>query len=183
MKEPSRPGVQCWMLMKRVLMLLSISVLALASCGGKSHSKTEHNAADIEFARQTIAGHQVSIETVKLALPRINTPDVKKLAKEIETAEEEVLKSMEKLLVEWGVHEKIHDELPEDERHELEHAEGTELDRVFLRLMIDHHHKAVNTTKAVLKGGQSKEAEKLAHEMLRAQERELEEMEKVLVGV
>lgn len=164
------------------MLLSAVLVIAASSCTD-SKEKTKHNQTDLQFVQQTIAANRLSMDIAELALPRVNGPDVKALAEEIKTRQEEVTASMEKLAHEWGAHvDKEHPSMAEHERLELERAEGTELDRVFLRTLREHHERSVRLTKAVIRNGESKELEKLAHEMLRAEERELEHIEEVLVG-
>jgi uncharacterized protein (DUF305 family) len=58
-----------------------------------------------------------------------------------------------------------------------------EFDKLFLKGMVEHHKGAISMAEEAEHKGENKEVKKLAADIKRAQEREIEEMEKELVGL
>ncbi len=182
--------------MKRLLTVLALLGLALAACASKEEAK-KHNEADIEFVQGMIPHHEQALHMSELAAKHANSPDVKTIASTITTKQEEEIKTMETLLHEWGVKpEKAggHDAhggagtmhpgmLSDSKLKELEEARGVEFDKLFLKGMVEHHKGAITMAEEAEHKGENKEVKKLAAEIKRAQEREIEEMEKELVGL
>ncbi len=181
--------------MKRLVAVLAVLVLALTACASKEEAK-KHNEADIEFVQGMIPHHKQALKMSELAAKHANSPDVKTIASTIKTKQEEELKTMETLLHEWGVKEEAggHDAhggseakspgmLTEQQLKELEEARGVQFDKLFLKSMVEHHKGAITMAEEGEHNGENKEVKKLAAEIKRGQEREIEEMEKELVGL
>lgn len=182
--------------MKRLVAVLAVLGLVLTACGSKEEAK-KHNEADVEFVQGMIPHHEQAIHMSELAAKHANSPDVKTIASTITTKQEEELKTMETLLHEWGVKKEEaggHDAhggakamhpgmLPEAELKELEETRGVEFDKLFLKSMVEHHKGAITMAEEAEHKGENKEVKKLAAEIKRGQEHEIEEMEKELVGL
>ena len=176
--------------MKRLAAMVAVLALALTACSNKEEAK-KHNDADVTFVEGMIPHHEQAIHMSELADKHANSPDVKKIASTIKTKQEEEIKTMEKLVHEWGVklkeghgHGGAHSGLlPEHQIKELEEAKGVEFDKLFLRGMIEHHKGAITMAEEAEHKAENKEVKKLAAEIKRGQEHEIEEMEKELVGL
>ncbi len=181
--------------MKRVATMLTVVGLLLTACGSKEEAK-KHNPADITFVQGMIPHHEQALEMSELAIKHAVSPDVETIASTIKTKQEEEIKTMETLLHEWGVKKEAggHDAhgggkalepgmLSEEQIKELEEAKGVEFDKLFLKDMIEHHKGAITMAEEAEHDGENKEVEKLAAEIKRGQEHEIEEMEKELVGL
>lgn len=177
--------------MKRVATTVAVMALALAACSSKEEAK-KHSEADVEFVQAMIPHHEQAIHMAELAAEHANSPDTKTIASTIKTKQEEEVKTMETLLHEWGMekeaagHGAIHPGmLTEQELKELEEARGVEFDKLYLEQMIKHHKGAITLAEEYEHEhkGENKEIEKLAAEIKRGQEREIEEIERELVGL
>jgi len=181
--------------MKRLATVLAVVTLALSACGSKEEAK-KHNEADVEFVQGMIPHHEQALEMAELASKHANSPDVKTIASTINTKQEEEIKTMETLLHEWGVEKEkemsgsagmsggMHPGMLSDAQlKELEEARGVEFDKLFLKGMVEHHKGAITMAEEAEHKGENKEVKKLAAEIKRGQEREIEEMEKELVGL
>ena len=76
-----------------LLAMLLAGVLTLAACGNDSTSNSsgdtstaQFNDADVEFAQGMIPHHQQAVEMSQMAETHADSPEVKKLASDIETA-------------------------------------------------------------------------------------------------
>ncbi|MDP8992271.1 MAG: DUF305 domain-containing protein [Actinomycetota bacterium] len=176
--------------MKRLATVLALVALALTACTTKKELK-KHNEADVSFVQAMIPHHEQAIHMVELALEHGNSPDVRKLATTIKIKQEEELKTMEHLLHEWHMKKEEHGGhgpehpgmLSEEKLKELEETEGVEFDKLFLELMIEHHEGAIHLAEEAEHKGENEEVEKLAAEIKRGQEHEIEKMEMELVGL
>ncbi len=184
--------------MKRLVAVLAVLALAVTACSSKEEAK-KHNEADVEFVQGMIPHHKQAIHMSELAAKHANSPDVKTIASTITTKQEEEIKTMETLVHEWGVKLEAepaggHGEhggaeathpgtLSEAQLKELEETRGVEFDKLFLKGMIQHHKGAITMAEEAEHKGENKEVKKLAAEIKRGQEHEIEEMEKELVGL
>ncbi|MBA2751477.1 MAG: DUF305 domain-containing protein [Actinobacteria bacterium] len=175
--------------MKRLVAVLAVLALTLTACASKEEAK-KHNDADIEFVQGMIPHHEQAIQMSELAAKHANSPDVRTIASTITTKQEEEIKTMETLLHEWkvekemGGHGGMHPGMLSDTQlKELEETRGVEFDKLFLKGMVEHHKGAISMAEEAEHKGENKEVKKLAAEIKRGQEREIEEMEKELVGL
>ncbi|MBB2910746.1 uncharacterized protein (DUF305 family) [Streptosporangium becharense] len=153
------------------------------------------NEADVMFAQMMIEHHRQAVEMADLAETRATNPEVKQLAGKIKEAQQPEIDTMTGWLSEWGVpgtpapaetpsegmggHGMPGMMSPEDMR-KLEAAEGAEFDRLFLRMMIDHHEGAIKMARIEQERGTSPEAEELAKIIETTQQAEIEQMRKLL---
>jgi len=181
--------------MKRLVAMLAVLAIAFAACTSKEEAK-KHNDADIAFVQGMIPHHRQAIRMSELAGEHASSPDVKTIASTIITKQDEELKTMDKMLEDWGAKEMGEMSgmsgmsgmdhpgmLSDPQLKELEQARGVEFDKLFLKGMVQHHKGAVTMASEEDEKGENKEAKKLASEIKRGQEREIEEMEKQLVGL
>ena len=199
--------------MKRLLLLVVLALVAFtASCGNNddpavasgdaSNGVGEHGDADVAFARQMIPHHEEAIEMAQVALEKSETPDVTDLAGRIVDAQEPEIKKMQGWLKDWD--ETLSNAesgsttasgMPTDsssaagrmmsggEMSDLKIAKGGAFDRMFLEMMKEHHRTAISMAATELKQGQSPEAKSLAQDIVDSQEKEIAEMEALLVRV
>jgi uncharacterized protein (DUF305 family) len=175
--------------MRRLAAMVLVLYLALTACSKKELLK-KHSEADVEFVHAMMPVHEQAIHMSELAIEHANSPDTEKIAATIKSKQEEEVKTMEELLHEWGMEkghggEATQEMLPEEEIKELEETRGVEFDKLFLKQMIEHHHGAIKLAEEYEHEhkGENKEIEKLAAEIKRGQEHEIEEIERELVGL
>jgi uncharacterized protein (DUF305 family) len=154
----------------------------------------EHNDADTAFAQMMVVHHEGAVEMADLAASDATTEEVRALAERISAAQGPEIDLMTTWLEQWG--EPGPDEADmggmdhggmdmgelsqEEAMAELEAAEGVELDRRFLELMVEHHRGAVDMARDQLDAGADPAAVTLAEQIIDAQEAEIAEMESML---
>ncbi|MDI3409359.1 DUF305 domain-containing protein [Streptomyces cavernicola] len=151
----------------------------------------EHNAADVAFAQGMIPHHRQAVEMADLAESRAGSDDVKKLAEEIEKAQDPEIKTLSGWLTKWG------EEVPKDgamdhsahgmggmmtpeEMGKLEKASGKAFDTAFMELMIKHHEGAVTMAKTEKADGSFPDAKKMADAIIKSQSAEIARMNDLL---
>lgn len=157
-----------------------------------SAQQQAHNEADVAFVRQMIPHHVGAIEMAELAEGRTDNPQILDLADRIEQAQGPEIEQMRGWLDAWGVGHDMpgmdhsdmgHGEMPgmgAEDMRKLEQANGTEFDRLFLELMIEHHQGAVDMSNTVLDKGSDPEVKDLARRIIDTQEAEITEMRSLL---
>ena len=195
---------------------LAIGAIALVGCGadedpvvqqptnedGQPDDASEDseaaspNEADVEFTRSMIAHHQQAVEMAALADEQAESPDVRRLAEQIEAAQQPEIEMMTDWLETWGEdpaddggmdHGGMGDEsasgmgmMSSDEMAALEAATGAEFDRLFLEMMIEHHRGAIEMAEEIQETGSHPDVLKLAAAVVETQETEVVEMERLL---
>jgi uncharacterized protein (DUF305 family) len=158
----------------------------------------KYNATDIGFAQGMIPHHAQAIEMADLALTSTTNPDVLALANKIKAAQSPEIEKLSGWLREWG--QTVPSIAPGSMDHEmsgmggmmmdgmmsqadmdrLETSTGTEFDRLWLELMIQHHEGAVKMSKSEVSGGKNPDAIALAEAIISGQQAEITAMESLL---
>ena len=165
-------------------MSAAAAVLMLAACG----SPATHNSADVAFAQGMVPHHEQALEMSDLVASRTENPHVIDLAKRIAGAQKPEIDRMNGWLRTWNapVQASAHTSHGHSESHgmvdlgNLADLDGTEFDRQWLSLMIQHHRGAVEMARKHLSSGTDPEARKLAQDVVTHQEKEISEMESLL---
>jgi uncharacterized protein (DUF305 family) len=161
-------------------------------------ANANYNATDIGFAQGMIPHHAQAIEMADLALTNTTNPDVLTLANKIKTAQSPEIEKLSGWLREWG--QTVPSIAPGSMDHDmsgmggmmmdgmmsqadmdrLETSTGTEFDRLWLELMIQHHEGAVKMSKSEVAGGKNSDAIALAEAIISSQQTEITTMESLL---
>jgi len=189
---------------KRLFVIVAAIGLVAGACGGNDDeagsSSAAHNQADIEFVQGMIPHHEQAVTMSEFAASRAASPGVKTLAARIQAAQAPEITQMKGFLKDWGVKEESGGMggmsgmggggvgghpgmLGADDLGRLKAAKGQEFDRMFLQGMIGHHRGAITSAEAEQAEGQASEAKALAGEIIKAQQAEIAEMEKLLTSV
>jgi uncharacterized protein (DUF305 family) len=180
------------------LLLLAVATSLAAGCGGSSggghppeHQQGGTSEAQPEqaFLQAMVPHHESAIDMARVAEREGESSFVKTLAGSITSAQEEEIGQMRK------IHERLfrsplrpdegaHDALGlSAEEAGMNHMDGGAMlrgkrpfDRAFVDEMVPHHEGAIAMARGVLKETRDPELRKLAQDIIRAQEREISEM-------
>ncbi|MEW2257195.1 DUF305 domain-containing protein [Streptomyces sp. NPDC047869] len=167
-----------------------------ASAAASATAAGTHNAQDVSFAQGMIPHHRQALEMAKLADGRASSARVKDLAARIEEAQDPEIRTMTGWLTAWG------EQVPmagmdhsghtgttgmagmmsDDDMAALKKATGADFDSRFLSLMVEHHRGAVEMAGTEKSGGAYGPARTMAGDIVRAQNAEIQEMERILGG-
>ncbi|GGU42469.1 DUF305 domain-containing protein [Streptomyces coeruleorubidus] len=167
---------------------------------GESAAPGAFNDADVMFAQMMIPHHEQALEMSQLADGRASDAEIKSLAADIEKAQDPEIRTMKSWLKAWGKPESAGESMPgmdhgsggmdhgsgmsgmmsDEDMKKLEAAKGTEFDRMFAELMIEHHKGAITMAEDEQKKGRDATAKKLAADVVRTQSAEVGKFEKIL---
>jgi uncharacterized protein (DUF305 family) len=126
----------------------------------------------------------------KQAAAKASSPEVKKLAGQIEGAQQPEIKKMTGWLRTWGASSSgdmgmDHGSgmMSEKDMKKLGTLSGKPFDKAFLQMMIQHHQGAVTMAKTEQASGSSADAKTLASSIVTSQSAEIETMRKLLASM
>lgn len=192
-----------------IALLLATAGLTLTACGRdpddnatsstSSDSAAAFNDADVTFAQQMIPHHEQAIEMAQMAQGRASSGDVLELAADIETAQDPEIDTLQGWLEAWGeevpsgeVDGMDHGDMgdgsggsmsgmmDEDEMNDLMAASGTDWDRMFLEMMIEHHEGAVEMAQVEVDQGENRDAVALPEKIISDRRAEITQMQELL---
>lgn len=161
-------------------------------------ANANYNATDVGFAQGMIPHHAQAIEMADLALTNTKNPDVLALANKIKAAQSPEIQKLSGWLGDWGqtVPSTASGSMDHDmsgmggmmmdgmmsqaDMDRLETSTGTEFDRLWLELMIQHHEGAVKMSKSEVASGKNPEAITLSQSIISSQQVEITTMESLL---
>ena len=165
----------------------SSSSSAMTSTG--SMPGAEYNDADVTFLEMMYPHHAQAIDMAKLAPERSQNPKILALATRIEQAQAPEMEQITMLLASFGKPAPTatmdHSGggmgmMTADQMQALTAASGTEFDRMFLTMMIEHHTGAIEMANTELTSGTNTDAKQLADAIVSAQQAEIAEMNTLL---
>lgn len=174
---------------RKILPALAVAGALLSAGCGDSDSSDESasqaaggNPVDRAFVADMVPHHESAVQMAQIAQRRGSSEFVKKLADDIvktQNAEISTMRAADRRLESAGVKEGSLG-VPEnmtgmdDDPAALKTA--TPFDRAFLEMMIPHHERAITMAKAEIATGKDPELKTLADDIIKAQQRELDEM-------
>jgi uncharacterized protein (DUF305 family) len=176
--------------------------LLLAACGGNDMKGMDHgsgssasasptqvtsenpapgafNDTDVMFAQMMIPHHEQALEMSKLADGRASDAEIKTLAEEIEKAQDS-MPGMDHGSDGMDHGSGMSGMMSDEDMKKLEAAKGTEFDRMFAEMMIEHHKGAITMAEDERKKGRNATAKTLAADVVKTQSAEVEKFEKIL---
>ena len=180
--------------LRRVTLVLATSAAVLVgACGGEDQEQhpAGHSAAtpaaggggvDLAFAKAMIPHHESAVEMAEVATERAESQFVEDLANDIITSQSAEIGTLNAAVArleksgvnagDLGVAE--HQMGMDADADDLRNANP--FDRAFIDAMVPHHEGAIAMAEAELAKGEDPELRKLAQAIIRAQEREIKEM-------
>ena len=176
--------------------------LVLAGCSSDETSESGgkgFNDTDVAFATDMIQHHAQALQMVDLSMGHDLDPEVQRLADDIRAAQAPEIEKMADWLQDWEqpVPETVRDHAnadgggmdmgsdmpgmmsPED-LQSLEQAEGTDFQRMWLEMMIEHHEGAIEMADEEQDNGEHPQAVTMAEDIADAQAEEASTMKDLL---
>lgn len=188
-------GNRGWALFAVVLLVVSGLILYDAGNGPSAGPQVQaddadsgstsvgFNNADIMFMSMMIVHHDQAIEMAELASNRTDNEDILALAENISEAQSRENELMAGWLQEAGYRapedgHRMAGMATQDEMDQLRNSTGQEFDRLFSRLMIDHHEGGIQMARSFSQRGRNPELLDLEQQMIATQQTEIEKMQR-----
>ena len=162
-------------------------------------AKSSYSPDDVRFMQDMIPHHNQAVQMAALVAERTNNPDLGEIAGRIDASQADEIAFMQGWLTERGevapdptAHHAMHTShdmagmATPEQMAELASAEGSDFDRLFLTLMIEHHKGAVTMVEDLLeKPGSAYDPVLLdfTTDVVNDQEAEIERMDTMLAGL
>ncbi len=167
---------------------------ASASASTSDDAPAQLNDADVAFAQGMLPHHRQAVEMAQLATDRAADPRVQDLATRIEAAQAPEIETLSGWLEAWGAeasssggtahggmdHGDTGGMMSDEDMAALADTSGTEFDRAFLEMMLEHHRGATAMAEAAVADGQNPDALAMAEDIRDTQNAEIAEMEQLL---
>lgn len=149
-----------------------------------------HNSMDVEFVRMMIPHHGQALAMAELAPDRAADPDVRAVADRIRASQGPEIGMMRGWLQARGLSEQVegHDHgtmrgmQSPTAMDQLAAARGAEFDRLFVRMMTEHHRGAVEMATELLKVGADQTLSEFANAVATEQTVEIDRMRELLAS-
>ncbi|MFC0554483.1 DUF305 domain-containing protein [Planotetraspora thailandica] len=153
-------------------------------------AEAEHNDSDVMFTQMMIPHHRQAVKMAKLADTKAASPEVRKLAAQIEAAQDPEIQTMSGWLTSWGMQVPRTDGMSMDhgmpgmmsdeDMKKLGTLSGAAFDKAFLTMMIQHHEGAITMAKDEQSNGVYEPAKQLAGSIISSQSAEIATMKELL---
>ncbi|WP_016883501.1 MULTISPECIES: DUF305 domain-containing protein [unclassified Rhodococcus (in: high G+C Gram-positive bacteria)] len=179
------------------------AALVLAGCGTDSagtsstsgastsavESQAQFNDADVAFLEGMYPHHAQAVEMADMVAGHTDNADVVALAAAIKAAQQPEMDRMTTWLQQWGrpvptfdmsgMHGMNHGDgmMSADQMDALTALTGTEFDRQWLTMMIEHHEGAIDMANTELADGENPEVKQMATGIVTAQQKEIADMQ------
>ncbi|MET9817262.1 MULTISPECIES: DUF305 domain-containing protein [unclassified Streptomyces] len=161
---------------------------------GEASTSGDFNDADVTFAQMMIPHHEQALEMAKLADGRASDAEIKDLATKIEKAQDPEITTMKGWLESWkqptatesmpgmdhGGHDSGDGMMSAADMNKLKAMKGTEFDKAFAEMMIEHHNGAITMAKDEQKNGKNADAKKMAGDIIKGQSAEVKQLQSIL---
>ncbi|QDQ91175.1 DUF305 domain-containing protein [Rhodococcus sp. WB9] len=155
-------------------------------------SQAQFNDADVAFLEGMYPHHAQAVQMADMVAGHTDNADVVALAAAIKAAQQPEMDRMTTWLQQWGqpvptpdmsgMHGMNHGAgmMSADQMDALTALSGTEFDRQWLTMMIEHHEGAIDMANTELADGESPEARQMAADIVTAQQKEIADMQAAL---
>ncbi|MCC3316768.1 MULTISPECIES: DUF305 domain-containing protein [Nocardia] len=172
----------------------SMSGMAQSS-SRQAPTRTDFNDADVTFLQEMYPHHAQAVQMADLAPARTQNQQILQLATEIKNAQQPEMTQIRSLLQQFGKPGPSADtggmqDMPgmpnmpgmmsTQQMQDLQSKSGSDFDRTFLSMMIEHHTGAINMAKTEQAQGVNPDARKLADSVVTSQQAEIDRMKAML---
>ncbi len=163
-----------------VLGLAVLTGFVIIQFSGENPESTDFNRNDVMFMNMMIVHHNQAIEMAALSENRTDNENILELSRNISEAQTRENRQM----IEWmqdmgyspGNHHPMAGMASREEMQQLENSSGSEYNRLFAELMIEHHEGGIAMAQNFYSSGENSELREMQGEMIDAQQKEIKKM-------
>jgi uncharacterized protein (DUF305 family) len=171
----------------RAKIVLATLLLAGAVLGFYSLTSSQglesYNEADVEFLREMAVHHDQALVMAEIGFESTDNSELLEFLEKVEETQSSEHGKMHRWLSQVNAEEEpenlsqVPGLLSEEKIQRLNESTGREFDLLFLEYMIEHHRGAITMSEEVIEEGESRKVEKLAENIIRVQEEEIDQMQ------
>ncbi|MTE15370.1 DUF305 domain-containing protein [Nocardia aurantiaca] len=151
-------------------------------------TRSDFNTADVAFLQMMYPHHAQAVEMAKLVPTRSQNQQLITLAEAVEQAQSPQMQQITTLLQSFGKpapsadmgHEGMAGMMTKDQMAKLESLSGTDFDKMWMQMMVEHHRGAITMGNTELEQGANTESKALAQSIVTAQQKEIDQMNGML---
>ncbi|GAA1087247.1 DUF305 domain-containing protein [Tsukamurella strandjordii] len=158
-----------------------------SSSAPSSAVNAAYNDTDVNFATMMYPHHAQAIDMANLVDGKDASADVVALAAEIKGAQQPEMDAFTRLLASWGkpapkptMDHAMDGMMTDAQMDRLKSLRGTDFDREWLTMMIQHHRGAISMADTELASGVNAETRQIATDIKSGQQAEIDRMQKLL---
>jgi uncharacterized protein (DUF305 family) len=169
---------------RRSLWLVAIALLGALAIAAPASASGPRSKAERAFLVDMVRHHAMAVQMAEMAKEKATHDELKDMADDIIRTQTAEMKRMRKWLKSWygrtvGDHMGHHEDA---DMKMLEESSGAEFEVRFMAMMSVHHTQAIERAKAVRKFRLHPKVRKLTRDIVRAQEREIRQLQDWLVA-
>ncbi|MFE4456538.1 DUF305 domain-containing protein [Nocardia tengchongensis] len=159
------------------------------STSAQAATRSDFDDADVAFLQGMYPHHAQAVEMAKLVPTRSQNQQLITLAKAVEQAQSPEMQQITTLLqsfgkpapsADMGGHAGMDGMMTKDQMTKLESLSGTEFDKLWMQMMIEHHKGAITMANTELAQGSNAESKAMAQAIITAQQQEIDQMNTML---
>ncbi|MEU2035379.1 DUF305 domain-containing protein [Nocardia amamiensis] len=152
-------------------------------------AQADYNDADVTFLQMMYPHHAQAVQMADMVPSRSQNQQLLDLAAGIKAAQQPEMTQISALLQQFGkpAPSENHGTMPDmpgmmspESMASLQSMSGSEFDRMWLSMMIEHHRGAIEMAQTELANGENPEARRLAEKVISTQQAEIDKMEGML---
>lgn len=180
-----------------LLTALAIGVLATSAIAAETKTESHHTGKDpmnvelqklsgmefeMAFLSDMVHHHKAALDMFKMAEQRAQHDEIKQLAKKGTAEQQGEIDKMNGMLKSMGKTADDHQEPAESmskmkaDMAKLDSAKGADFDKMFLAMMIEHHHGAIHMAELANEKSSNPEIKQMAEKMASSQREEIKKM-------
>lgn len=167
--------------------LTALFAVIVAGCSSSKSDSPTYNDADVSFLQMMYPHHAQAVDMAKMVPSRSQNQELITLAKNVENAQAPEMQQITKLLASFGkpapsatMDHAMAGIMSQDQMTELAGLSGPAFDKMWMRMMVEHHQGAIDMSNTELKNGTNADARALAQSIATAQQGEIDQMNKML---
>ena len=165
------------------LSVLAVAALAAFVITAPASANGPRSKAERAFLADMIGHHSMAVNMAEMAKEKATHPELKTLADDIIRSQTAEIRRMRGWLKSWYGRRVVDDmaSMDHDDMRMLEEASGPEFEVRFMAMMSVHHTQAVERATAVRRSRLHGQVRALAGDIIRAQEKEIAQLQEWLV--
>lgn len=141
----------------------------------------EFNQNDVMFMNMMVVHHNQAIEMAELSENRTSNENILELSNNISEAQtrenKQMIEWMQELGYNPGNHHPMAGMASREEMQKLRESNGSEYNKLFAELMIEHHEGGIEMAQNFYNTGENSELREMQGKMIEVQQKEIEKMQ------